>query len=614
MRPSPTTLSQWMWQKTLENYPTSSLGVSPIKKENLAQVGATVLADEAEKPLVFDIFLGETKYFFNLAWLKVGNHQWLFLIFDIDENSTQLRSLNPTNLKDALVIAMASYRALKKLNIEPQSYLMSGVRSIGIQLERVRDYMERFNLDFFAAKSLCSHDSAMIFESKSPSEDEIDFLSLALLLKNYASGFGVNWARFLSLGSIGESLEERKFSLTKLATHFVTIWPTLSKSHEILSKLQLSKLYEGLSPLDIPLQYLGPAIFDGQSFKTKEEICVVFDMRGNNFELLSPIFENPQWHERFSHRLIPFKTVFLKEAHLSSDLFQTIEGRPFSPDQIILNIEDIKDLADFAQKCSLYVRAEVFSNLDDDLFSLYLMNHGAFLFMDQEGWWQRGFRFEFGRRWESEFKRDEYFITQFFDVLIQLFENPQAYQQRLSELHSYLEESYTTTSLAQRLRESYIDKLSSFHDHLHCFELSNFHKLEKSSSELARYWSAMSAIHLDIEGDYLMLEAQELGPAFKGQRANFIEARELSIDLKLYAPKIDSKSLNCEVVIFDEDATIKRSLALELIEVIGKGTAQTLHFELAPTTFDERERMAIRLTPKLNHFEFPFELMISAWV
>lgn len=608
LAPKAQKLAQWMWQSALTKYPTSSISISPIKKHDLESLQL------ATKNEIYDIFLGERKYFFTLSVDQKGEHTRILLCFDIEHNDQESRELNPERLEHALVIGMASYRALKILEIAPQSFFLSSVRSIGLQLERVRDYMERYNLDFYRAMSLCSHDTAMIFDAQKKSGDELDFLTLSYLLKNYASGYGVNWARFLALGATGESLEDKKFSLRKLATHLVTLWPTLSKFHENHSKNILARLYQTLGPLDIPLEYLGAAFDIDSSFRAQKEVCVVFDMRGRNFELLKPIFENPEWALRFSHRILPFKSVFIKDASMSDELFQTSEARPFCPDQILLNFEEIGDIEELAKKTSLYVRGEAFSNLNDDLLSLYLITHGCFLFMDQQGWWQKGFRFEFGRRWEPGHERSDYFITQFFDVLIQLFDNEENYRLRLNELRAYLTENYSSEVLALRLKESYIDKLASFHEHLHCFELSNFHKLDDQCAKLSRYWDAMSAIHLDIEGDYLMLESHELPEAFYGQSGNFIEALELSINLTLYAPKINSDWLSCELIVFDEQACIKNKYPLGLTTILGRGTSQHLSFELPMTRFNEREKMAIRLTPKLSHFEFPFELKLSAWV
>lgn len=608
IRPKTQKLSQWMWQNCFREYPKKSISISPIQRELLDSLKLST------KNQIYDIFLGEQKYFFTLSADQEGEHTRIFLCFDIEQNDQTRRNLNPDHLEHALAIGMASYRALKVLNVDAQSFLLAGVRSIGLQLERVRDFMERHNLDFYRAMSLCSHDTAMIFDAQASSGDELDFLALSYLLKNYAAGYGVNWARFLALGATGESLEDRKFSLRKLATHLVTLWPTLSKFHENHSKNILARLYQTLGPLDIPLEYLGPAFKISEDFCAGKEVCVLFDMRGRNFELLKPIFENPEWPARFNHRILPFKTVFIKDASMGDELFQTSSGHPFCPDQILLNFEEIHDIEELAKKASLYVRAEVFSNLSDDLFSLFLISHGCFLFMDQAGWWQKGFRFEFGRRWEPGHELSEYFITQFFDVLIQLFDKEEDYRLRLKELKSYLEDNYSSQLLAGRLQESYIDKLASFHEHLHCFNLSNFYKLDSQCAELLRFWEAMSAIHLDIEGDYLMLESHELPESFRGQSGNFIEALEISINLTLYAPKVNPDWLLCELIIFDEEACLKSKIPLQLLSVQGKGTSQNLHFELPMTKFYEREKMAIRLTPRLSHFEFPFEIKLSAWV
>lgn len=607
-------LSQWMWQQALENYPTHSVGICPIHSHDLHNLSLTPLNTQDGLPQIFDIFLGSEKYFFTITKRPAKSHTWLLLNFDLEQNRPQHRLLDPAKLEHALIIGMAAYRALKKLSIDPKSLLLSSVRSIGFQLERVRDFMERFNLSFAEATTLCAHDSAMIFDHTPGKNDEIDFLSISYLLKNYAVNFGINWGKFLALGSSGVSLEEKTFSLRKLATNFVTIWPTLSETHESFSKRILAGHYHSMGPLDIPLEYLGPA-FDLEHFPHKKtEICVVFDMRGENHELLRPIFEKKEWFERFNHRLIPFKTVFLKDATMSEELFQTSEGKPYCKDQILLNFEDISDIEDFAQKTSLYVRAEVFSNLNDDLLSLFLMSRGAFLFMDQAGWWQKGFRFEFGRRWEPDHERADYFITQFFDVLVQHFERETEYHERLGQLQSYLSENYSSQRLATRLKESYIDKLSSFHEHLHCFELSNFHKLQNDSGELLRYWDTLSSIRLNIEGDYLMLETHELPEAFYTQSGNFFDALEIEIDLDLYAPKMNPEWIRSELIVFDEQARIKECHPIQIVEIKGKGTTQTLHFKLEKIQFAQRELLGIRITPSLSHFEFPFEVKLSAWV
>lgn len=600
-------LKDWMWQQALSTEGTGLLYICP-------KAPGHDLSSSTKLTEVMDVLMGEHKYFFTLELLTEGTGNFLLLNFDIDQNTAEIRAIDPHSIKHALIIGLCAARALKNLNIKPRSFLLSSLYSIGLQFERARFFMEEHNLTFEEAQNLVAHDCALFYYTHPTRSEQLSFLEVNALLKNYAAGFQINWARFLSLGSIGEQLEERCFSLRKLAASFVTLWPTLSALHEHHARRELSQVYEDLAPPDIPIVSLNASLPIHIDFAQKRELSVVFDMRGPNFELLKSIFEHPLWSERYQHRLFTFKTIFIKDKMRSIDDFQTNDGKAFAPDQIILNFEEIQNLASFASACSLYVRAQILPDTDDDLFSLYLMSQGSLLFMDDQGWWQRGFRFEFGRRWESEFELSDYFIQQFFDVLLQTFGSDDKYRKLLDELANYLELNYSPALMMEKLKNNAAAKLSSIHDHLHCFNLSNFHQLELKTRELTRYWNSMSALSLDIEGDYLMLEREALGENWRTYQGSFIDASEIEVQLKLYAPKIAAESLVCELMIFDQSGRIVNTKSFNLTEIEGKGSSQVLHFKLAKQNFHERTYCAIRITAQLGHFEFPFETKLAAWI
>lgn len=600
-------LKDWMWQQALSTEGADLLCICP-KAPGYHPPSST------KHPDVMDVLMGEHKYFFTLELLTEGTGHFLLLNFDIDQNIAEIRAIDPHNIKHALIIGLCAARALKNLEIKPRSFLLSSLYSIGLQFERTRFFMQEHNLNFEEAQNLAAHDCALFYYTHPTRSEELSFLAVNGLLKNYAAGFQINWARFLSLGSIGEQLEERSFSLRKLASSFVTLWPTISALHEHQARRELSQVYEDLAPPDIPIVSLSAGLPTHINFDQKRELSVVFDMRGPNFMLLKSIFEHPLWSERYQHRLFTFKTVFIKDKTRSVDDFQTVDGRAFTPDQIILNFDEIQNLPSFASACSLYVRAQILPDTDDDLFSLYLMSHGSLLFMDDQGWWQRGFRFEFGRRWESEFELGEYFIQQFFDVLLQNFGNEVKYRALLAELAQYLDANYSPTLMMEKLKNNAAAKLSSIHDHLHCFNLSNFHKLELKTRELTRYWKSMSALSLDIEGDYLMLEREGLGENWSAYKGSFIDALEIEIQLKLYAPKVAPESLVCELMVFDQSGKIMSTRAFDLTDCDGKGSSQVLHFKLPQQIFEERTYCAIRIIAQLGHFEFPFETKLAAWI
>lgn len=595
-------LTNWMWQECGRHYQGPSL--------TIAWESHTGNADEE----VFDVFLGNRKHFFTARLLSAGTTDTLLLSFNIPQNTDDFKNPDFRNLQNALVIGFCAAKWLRKKQIEGRSYILTNLYSLGLQLERTRYQMEDFNLTFEEAQSLVSHDTAMIFNTHPDRKETLSFLEVNALLKNYVTGYGVNWAKFLAQGTLGTHLEEKVFSLKKFAAHFVTIWPTLSEAHEVQARSQLTQAYSNLSISDIPVLPLTMALPIAENFPAKSIIQVLFDMRGDNFEVLSEIFNHPLWSERHQHRLFDFKCVFIKDQSRNDEDFQTSDGRAFVQDQIIVNTHDLGSLQDLASHSTLYVRGEIFSHLADDLLSLYLFSKGCQLFMDDKGWWQKGFRFDFGRRWEEGRQKSDYFIEQFFDVLLPLYGNENDYQLKQQELAKYLSENYSSEKMAQNLSHNLVAKLGSFHEHLNCFELSNFKKLNLSLDGLSRYWNTLSALNLDIEGEYFILESEALPANFLKGKCSYFDVSEIEIELALYAPKIEASLICCELIVFNQSGSISKTVELELTKTIGKGSSQVLTYSLAPHSFPERTIISLRMTPRLGHFEFPFEAKLSAWL
>jgi phosphorylase/glycogen(starch) synthase len=274
-------------------------------------------------------------------------------------------------LKQELLLGVGGIRALRKLGLDPQVYHCNEGHAAFIGLERLREYIEKDNLDFSEALEVVRASSLFTTHTPVPAgHDAFDEAMLRQYIGHYPGRLKIDWETLMSLGKDNPLDPNEKFSMSNLAANISQNVNGVSMLHGKVSQDIFSHMYPGYLPEELFVSYVTNGVHYptwcapewkpvharvfGPAFATHhyDKSC---------FDGIYSVSDGEVWgvKQSLKAKLIEFLRERLQDKTISNH---------YSPSQIVTILENLRDdvlTIGFARRFATYKRATLlFRDLD----------------------------------------------------------------------------------------------------------------------------------------------------------------------------------------------------------------------------------------------------------
>ena len=274
-------------------------------------------------------------------------------------------------LKQELLLGVGGIRALRKLGLDPQVYHCNEGHAAFIGLERLREYIEKDNLDFFEALEVVRASSLFTTHTPVPAgHDAFEEGLLRQYIGHYPERLKVDWETLMSLGKDNPLDGNEKFSMSNLAANISQNVNGVSMLHGKVSQDIFAHMYPGYLPEELFVSYVTNGVHYptwcapewkpvhakvfGPQFATHH-----YDKRC--FEGIYGVSDKDVWNvkKRLKVKLIEFLRERLQDKSISNH---------YSPTELVTIMDTLRDdvlTIGFARRFATYKRATLlFRDLD----------------------------------------------------------------------------------------------------------------------------------------------------------------------------------------------------------------------------------------------------------
>ena len=311
--------------------------------------------------------------------VEVGRTDLYLLDTDYEANIPEDREVTyhlyggnwENRLKQELLLGVGGIRALRKLGIDTQVYHCNEGHAAFIGLERLREYIEKDNLDFSEALEVVRASSLFTTHTPVPAgHDAFDEGMLRQYIGHYPERLKVDWETLMSLGKDNPLDPNEKFSMSNLAANISQNVNGVSMLHGKVSQDIFSHMYPGYLPEELFVSYVTNGVHYptwcapewkpvharvfGDDFQTHH-----YDKRC--FEGIYEVSDQEVWSVKKSlkKKLVAYVRQRLQDKRISNH---------YSPAEIVTILENLRDdvlTIGFARRFATYKRATLlFRDLD----------------------------------------------------------------------------------------------------------------------------------------------------------------------------------------------------------------------------------------------------------
>ncbi len=344
----------------------SKLPVKPIKD------------DQGNYVTVSLVFPGRTMQ--ARIWeLHVGRVTLYLLDTDFPDNIEDDRNVThnlyggsiENRLKQELLLGIGGIRALEAVGAKFDLYHSNEGHSAFIGLERMRRYIQQFNLSYSEAKEIVR--SSTLFTTHTPvpaGHDEFEENLLRQYIGHYPDRLKINWNELMSLGRSNINSLGDKFNMSFLAANLSQEMNGVSLLHGSVTQHMFSKLWPGYLPEELHISYVTNGIHYA-TWTAKSWKKLYRDSFGEGFE--NNLADTDYWAKIHD---VPDAKVWETKQKLRSKLISTIKDRykenwvkrHEDPRRIVAINRQLNDKAltiCFARRFATYKRAHLlFRNID----------------------------------------------------------------------------------------------------------------------------------------------------------------------------------------------------------------------------------------------------------
>ena len=311
--------------------------------------------------------------------VEVGRTDLYLLDTDYEANIPEDREVTyhlyggnwENRLKQELLLGVGGIRALRKLGIDTQVYHCNEGHAAFIGLERLREYIEKDNLDFSEALEVVRASSLFTTHTPVPAgHDAFEEGMLRKYIGHYPERLKVDWETLMSLGKDNALDPNEKFSMSNLAANISQNVNGVSMLHGKVSQDIFSHMYPGYLPEELFVSYVTNGVHYptwcapewklvharvfGEDFQTHH-----YDKRC--FEGIYEVPDEEVWgvKRELKRKLIEFVRERLQDKSISNH---------YSPSELVTILDNLRDdvlTIGFARRFATYKRATLlFRDLD----------------------------------------------------------------------------------------------------------------------------------------------------------------------------------------------------------------------------------------------------------
>ena len=311
--------------------------------------------------------------------VEVGRTDLYLLDTDYEANRPEDREVTyhlyggswENRLKQELLLGVGGIRALRKLGIKTEVYHCNEGHAAFIGLERLREYIEKDNLDFAEALEVVRASSLFTTHTPVPAgHDAFEEGLLRQYIGHYPERLKIDWETLMSLGKDNPLDPNEKFSMSNLAANISQNINGVSMLHGKVSQDIFAHMYPGYLPEELFVSYVTNGVHYptwcapewkpihervfGREFQTHH-----YDKRC--FEGIYNISDEEVWNTK---KILKRKLIsFLKEKLQDKSISQH-----YSPSEIVTILDTLRDdvlTIGFARRFATYKRATLlFRDLD----------------------------------------------------------------------------------------------------------------------------------------------------------------------------------------------------------------------------------------------------------
>ena len=311
--------------------------------------------------------------------VEVGRTDLYLLDTDYEANIPEDREVTyhlyggnwENRLKQELLLGVGGIRALRKLGIDTQVYHCNEGHAAFTGLERLREYIEKDNLDFSEALEVVRASSLFTTHTPVPAgHDAFEEGMLRQYIGHYPSRLKVDWETLMSLGKDNPLDPNEKFSMSNLAANISQNVNGVSMLHGKVSQEIFSHMYPGYLPEELFVSYVTNGVHYptwcapewkpvhakvfGEAFQTHH-----YDKQC--FEGIYEVSDKEVWDTKrcLKKKLIAFVRERLQDKSISNH---------YSPAELVTILDNLRDdvlTIGFARRFATYKRATLlFRDLD----------------------------------------------------------------------------------------------------------------------------------------------------------------------------------------------------------------------------------------------------------
>ncbi|MFW5701615.1 MAG: alpha-glucan family phosphorylase, partial [Bacteroidota bacterium] len=226
----------------------------------------TLMKQDNGDPIIIDVDLPFGKAFAQIWKLNIGRIHLYYLDTNIEQNSNEeYRNITDqlyggtreTRIQQEVLLGIGGMRALKALGIDPAVVHINEGHAAFALLERTKMFMEKFGLDFMAAKQITRASSVFTTHTPVPagneafSQDRLD-----RYLASYSDSLGIDRNYFKKLGLIGDYNPDEPFSMTVLGLKLTSFHNGVSKLHGKVARNMWHQIWKCFPAEEVPIRYI----------------------------------------------------------------------------------------------------------------------------------------------------------------------------------------------------------------------------------------------------------------------------------------------------------------------------------------------------------------------
>ncbi len=238
--------------------------IANYEAQNFANLPIKQVKDEHDNPVVVEVpYPGRIVYAY--IWqVAVGRIKLYLLDTDHELNSEFDRPIThqlyggdwENRLKQEIMLGIGGMLALKKLGIKKQVYHCNEGHAALINVQRLVDHMEEYQLTFNQALELVRASSLYTVHTPVPAgHDSFDEGLFGKYMGEYPAKLGISWEDFIDMGREHPGTNE-KFSMSVFACNTSQGVNGVSWLHGKVSQKMFSPIWQGYFPEELHVSYV----------------------------------------------------------------------------------------------------------------------------------------------------------------------------------------------------------------------------------------------------------------------------------------------------------------------------------------------------------------------